>query len=91
MSDPDSRDLSGRTDEAEETWTLEERLQRLDEIVAALEAGEVELELGLALFEEAVRHIRESERLIAKAELRVEELIGEGGALRTRSLEREGL
>jgi len=65
--------------------TLEARLQRLDEIVGILESGDVELERGLALFEEGVRLIRESERQISMAELRVEELIGTGSE--TRALE----
>lgn len=56
--------------------SLESRFQRLDRIVAELEGGEVPLETGLALFEEGVRHIREAEALLARAELRVEELVG---------------
>jgi exodeoxyribonuclease VII small subunit len=62
-----------------EDLSLEDRLRRLDEIVAALEGGEVELERGLALFEEGVKHIRAAERLLATAELRVEELVGGEG------------
>ena len=69
--------------------TLEERLRRLDEIVAALEGSDVELERGLALFEEGVGHIRESEILISKVEFRVEELVGEEGELGTRPLEED--
>ena len=68
---------------------LEERLRRLDEIVAALEGSDVELERGLALFEEGVGHIRESEILISKVEFRVEELVGEEGELGTRPLEED--
>ena len=76
----------------EKEWTLEERLRRLDEIVAGLEGGDVELERGLALFEEGVQHIREAEALLAQAELRVEELVGRADALEVRSVEggREG-
>jgi len=69
--------------------TLEERLGRLDEIVAALEGSDVELERGLALFEEGVGHIRKSEILISQAEFRVEELVGEEGGLGTRPLEED--
>ena len=69
--------------------TLEERLCRLDEIVAALEGGDVELERGLSLFEEGIRHIRESEILISQAEFKVEELVGEEGGLGTRPLEED--
>lgn len=67
-------------------WTLEERLRRLDEIVAGLEGGEVELEHGLALFEEGVGHIREAEALLARAELRVEELVGQAETLQVRTI-----
>lgn len=61
--------------------SVEERLQRLDRIVAALDAEDVELEQSLALFEEGIRHVRAAERLLSAAELRVEELI-EGEARR---------
>jgi exodeoxyribonuclease VII small subunit len=74
----------------DEVPSLESRLRRLDEIVARLEGGELELEEGLALFEEGVRHVREAEALLARAELRVEELVGEGDAARTRPFEGEG-
>lgn len=67
--------------------TLESRLRRLDQIVAALEGGDVELERGLALFEEGVGHIRKAEALLAQAELRVEELVGQAEGLHTRPLE----
>lgn len=61
--------------------SVEERLRRLDRIVAALDAEDVELEQSLALFEEGIRHVRAAEGLLAAAELRVEELI-EGEARR---------
>ncbi len=61
----------------ERTMSIEERLRRLDRIVAALDAQDVELERSLALFEEGVRHVRAAERILADAELRVEELIGD--------------
>lgn len=71
--------------------TLEARLRRLDEIVATLEGGDVELERGLALFEEGVKHIREAEALLARAEARVEELVGEADALESRPFDEEGV
>ncbi len=55
--------------------SVEERLRRLDRIVAALDAEDIELEQSLALFEEGIRHVRAAERLLSAAELRVEELI----------------
>lgn len=85
--DTGNGDARGETTEEPEVRdepTLEDRLRRLDGIVAELEGGEVELEKGLSLFEEGVRHIREAESLLARAELRVEELVGEGEGARTR-------
>ena len=59
--------------------SVEERLRRLDRIVAALDAEDIELEESLELFEEGIGHVRAAERLLSAAELRVEELIeGEG-------------
>lgn len=61
---------------------LEGRLKRLEEILSALEADDLELERALALFEEGVGHVRAAERILAETELRVEELLGEDGATR---------
>lgn len=66
--------------------SLEARLRRLEEIVGQLEAEELELDRALALFEEGVVHVREAEKALAGAELRVEELLGEGDELGTRPL-----
>jgi exodeoxyribonuclease VII small subunit len=68
----------------DEDLTLEARLERLERIVAALEGGEVELEKGLGLFEEGVRHIRMVETLLSQAELKVEELVGTNENTETR-------
>ena len=73
---PSSRDAGDP-----QPMSVEERLRRLDRIVAALDAEDVELEQSLALFEEGIRHVRAAERLLSAAELRVEELI-EGEARR---------
>jgi exodeoxyribonuclease VII small subunit len=69
---------------------LEKRLRRLEEIVSALEADEVELERALTLFEEGVGHMRHAERILACTELRVEELLGDGSAGVTRPLRVDG-
>lgn len=83
------KDRTEPTDEGagDEELSLEARLQRLEAIVATLEGGEVELERGLALFEEGVGHIRAAERLLSRAELRVEELVGDADSLETRPLD----
>ncbi len=61
-----------------EKVTLEGRLRRLEEIVGQLETEDLELDRALAIFEEGVVHVREAERALAAAELRVEELLGDG-------------
>jgi exodeoxyribonuclease VII small subunit len=71
------------TDVARKDLTLEGRLRRLEEIVGQLEAEDLELDAALALFEEGVAHVREAEAALATAELRVEELLGEGDGIRT--------
>ena len=66
---------------------LEARLKRLEEIVLALEGRELALGEAMELFQEGVDHIRRSEELLAKAELQVEELLGEGEQASTRPFE----
>jgi exodeoxyribonuclease VII small subunit len=74
---------------------LEGRLKRLEEIVGQLEAEEIELDKALELFEEGIVHVREAERSLAAAELKVEELLretnegGDGDGPATRPLDRE--
>ncbi|MDT8340896.1 MAG: exodeoxyribonuclease VII small subunit [Longimicrobiales bacterium] len=65
--------------EAGDGLTLEARLERLERILASLESEELELDAALALFEEGVTHIREAERVLAEASLRVEEVLADGG------------
>lgn len=72
-----------------EALSLEARLRRLEEIVAQLEVEELELDKALALFEEGVRHAKKAESILAAAELKVEELLGEGESEETRPLDEE--
>ena len=58
--------------------TLEERLDRLEAILARMEAADVALEEALALFEEGVGHVRAAEKVVSETELRVEELLANG-------------
>lgn len=74
----DQQDLDSGTDAPEEgEVNLEHRLGRLEEIVRALEEDDLELEKALALFAEGVGHVRGAQKLLAEAELRVEELLGD--------------
>ena len=71
------RDL--RDPSAESEPGLEDRLRRIDEIVAALESNALGLDQALALFEEGVAHVAQARRILTAAELKVEELIGPAG------------
>ena len=63
---------------AEEAPSLEQRLDRLDEIVRSLEREDLELEQALKLFEEGIAHLRHAQELLTDADLRIERLV-EGG------------
>jgi exodeoxyribonuclease VII small subunit len=69
--------------------TIEGRLDRLNEIVGALDAEDMELDRALELFEEGIGHIRAAEKTLAEARLKVEELIGEEGDTELRSFEHD--
>lgn len=58
-----------------EVTTLEQRLARIEAIVAMLETDRLDLEDALALFEEGVSHLREADRTLREAELRIERLL----------------
>ena len=64
-------------DKADEL-SLEARLARLEEILSAIEADDLELGDALKIFEEGVGHIRAAEETLAKAQLRVDEVLGNG-------------
>ncbi len=54
--------------------SLQEDLGRLDAIVRALEANDVDLDEALALFEEGVERLRSARERLAAAELRLRQL-----------------
>ena len=58
---------------------IDRRFERIEEIVRVLDSDSPELDEALALFEEGIGHIRRAQEVLARVELRVEELIGEGG------------
>lgn len=58
--------------------TFEAALARLDVIVGQLEAGELTLELSLALFEEGQLLAKRCADLLEQAELKVEALTADG-------------
>lgn len=70
---------------------LEARLDRIDEIVAALDSDSVEVSRALALFEEGMEHVKRAEAILALVEVRVKELAGpEGEDVRDLRLEEGG-
>lgn len=54
--------------------SLQEDLARLDAIVRALEANDLDLDRALALFEEGVERLRTARERLASAELRLRQL-----------------
>lgn len=54
--------------------SLQEDLARLDAIVRALEANDLDLDAALALFEEGVERLRTARERLASAELRLRQL-----------------
>jgi exodeoxyribonuclease VII small subunit len=54
--------------------TIEQRLARLEDIVAQLESEPLELAAALALFEEGVSCLRDAATTLSEAEARVQKL-----------------
>jgi len=73
-----------------ERKTLEEALDRLEQIARFLEGGDIELEQSLSLYEEGVRLVRFAEESIRDAEMRIERLNADGSTtpLRPGALDR---
>ncbi len=70
---------------------FEDALKRLEDIVDTLEKGELSLEKSLKIFEEGVRLSRLCNKMLDKAEKKVEILVrGEKGELKAKPFEGEG-
>jgi exodeoxyribonuclease VII small subunit len=75
---------------AKKTETFENQLKRLEEIVRALEGGELPLDDSLRLFEEGVKLSRACHDKLGQAERKVELLLETaGGQLRTEAFAEE--
>jgi exodeoxyribonuclease VII small subunit len=59
---------------AESAPRFEDCLERLEQLVADLERGELDLERSLAAFEEGVRLVRQCSERLSAAELRLRQL-----------------
>lgn len=55
--------------------TFEENLQRLEQIVRAMERGDVALEESLKLFKEGTGLVRDCEKLLDEAQLQVKKVM----------------
>lgn len=55
--------------------TFEEKMQRLEQIVRAMERGDVALEESLKLFQEGTELIRSCSKLLDDAELQVKKIL----------------
>lgn len=71
---------------SQEPKTFEEALERLEQVVRALEAGELPLEEALSLYEEGVGLTRFCSAKLEEARGRLEVLAREGGALKVKPL-----
>ena len=59
--------------------TLQDDLKRLEEIVRALEAEDVDLDKAIALFEEGVKRLRTAREQLGAVEQRVQKVLEQAG------------
>ncbi len=71
-------------------FNFEESLASLENLVTAMEAGELSLEESLQAFEKGIRLTRECQSALQKAEQKVQILIAENGAPESLDLEGAG-
>ena len=64
---------------ADKKPTLQDDLKRLEEIVRALEAEDIELDKALALFEEGVTRLRTAREQLGAVEQRVQKVLEQAG------------
>lgn len=63
------------------TQKFEQALKRLEEIVARMESGDLELDKSLALFEEGVKLVRFCSGKLDEAKKKVEILVDKNGTM----------
>lgn len=59
----------------QENKTFEQNMQRLEQIVRAMERGDVALEESLKLFQEGTELVRSCEKLLDEAQLQVQKVM----------------
>ena len=82
-------DAKDKTDAGGEGTTFEMDLKRLEEIVRALEAGDLPLEKALALYEEGRGLSKRCERRLDQADARIEALQEKDGRVEKTKFETE--
>jgi exodeoxyribonuclease VII small subunit len=70
--------------------SFEAAFARLEEIIALIDAGELELDQALALFEEGVGLLRFTGQTLDRAELRVQQLLADEDGWTLRPFEGNG-
>ena len=78
LQDEDGKD-GGKDGECGQTGNFERDLKRLEEIVRALEAGDMPLERSLALYEEGLALSKRCGKTLDQAEARIEALMERDG------------
>ena len=66
---------------AKKSYPFEQSLEKLEQLVERMEAGDLSLEDSLKTFEEGIRLTRECQQALARAEQKVKLLIEENGQL----------
>ncbi|HHW17928.1 MAG TPA: exodeoxyribonuclease VII small subunit [Firmicutes bacterium] len=69
-------DFAPLDQDAGEEIDFAKSLKKLEEIVKALESGELSLEESLKKFEEGIRLARQLEGILDRAERRIQEILG---------------
>ena len=64
---------------AEKKPSLQDDLKRLEEIVRALEAEDIDLDKAVALFEEGVKRLRTAREELGAVEQRVQKVLEQAG------------
>jgi exodeoxyribonuclease VII small subunit len=73
----------------QEKQGFEANIKRLEQMVAGLEKGDVELEASLKLYEEGAKLIEQCRKQLAEAETRIEKIRPKGDRLETEPFEAE--
>lgn len=84
-----AREAQAKPANEDEALSFEQILERLEGVVESLEQGDTPLEQALAAFERGVSLARLGSRRLDEAERRVEMLLSDEDAVRTRPLDKE--